>query len=196
MSEGVIKRGRGRPPKPLGTGDRGSLTIRVRAEVRADVERASVRYGRSLSEEIEHRLEASFAFRQYFRQELGEDIFCIANAMASSLSYLEDFKGHIWTEDQETFDIFQETVSNLLKNYRDLVTKSDGRTSPSGDWDGKSTEELGQMLAAAGGLAPPRSRKPTPPPEPTSEQLEARALSKASMRKILAEKSSDDVGEA
>ena len=196
MSEVVMKRGRGRPPKPLGDAARGSLTIRVRAEVRADVERAAVRYGRSLSEEIESRLEASFALRQYFRQEMGEDVFCIANAMASSLSYLEEFKGKGWTEDQETFETFQSTVSNLLRNYRDLVTKAEGRTFPTGDFDGKSTEDLGQLLAALSGLAPPRIRKPAPPPELTDEQREGRALAKASMRKILAEKSAGEEEEA
>lgn len=196
MSDAVTKRGRGRPPKPLGDAARGSLTIRVRAEVRADIERASIRYGRSLSEEIESRLEASFAFRQYFRQELGEDIFAIANAMASSLSYLEDWKGKGWTEDQEVFETFQATVANLLRNYRDLTTKAEGRTFPTGDFDGKSTEELGQMLAAVGGLAPPRVRKPTPPPEPTDEHLEARARGMAGMRAMLEQQAASDEGDA
>ena len=196
MSEEATTKRRGRPAKPLGDAARGALTIRLRAEVRADVERASVRYGRSLSEEIESRLEVSFALKQYFRHEVGEDIFCIANAMASSLSYLEDYKGKGWREDQDTFETFQATVSNLLKNYRDLKTRAEGRAFPTGDFDGKSTNELGQMLAAVGGLAPPRVRKPAPPPERTDEQIEGRALAKASMRKILAEKSSDTDGEA
>lgn len=192
MSEGATTRRRGRPAKPLGDSARGPLTIRLRADVRADVERASVMYGRSLSEEIESRLEVSFALKQYFRHEIGEDIFRIANAMALSLSYLEEYKGKGWIEDQETFEVFQSTVSNLLRNYRDLATKVEGRIAPAGDFDGKSTDELGQMLAAVGGLAPPRVRQPAPPSEPTDEQREAQAREMASMRKILAEKSSDD----
>jgi hypothetical protein len=196
MTKAPAKSGRFKPVDPAPVSARATLTVRLRAEVRSEVERAAVRYGRSLSEEVESRLEVSFALKQYFRQEIGEDIFCIANAMASSLSYLEDYKEKSWIEDQNTFEAFQATVSNLLRNYRDLVTKAEGRAFPTGDFDGKSTEELGQMLAAVGGLAPPRVRKPTPAPEPTDEQLEARALSKASMRAIVAKRSASDEGDA
>lgn len=50
------KRRRGRPAlEPVG--QRSTLTIRIRIEVRRDVERAAILNGRSLSEEIEHRLE-------------------------------------------------------------------------------------------------------------------------------------------
>jgi len=196
MSDEATRKRRGRPPKPLGDAARGPLTIRLRADVRADVERASVRYGRSLSEEIESRLEISFALKQYFRHEIGEDIFCLANAMASSLSYLEGFTGKEWTEDQQTFETFQATMANLLRNYRDLKIKAEGRTFPVGDFEGKSTDERGQMLAGLGGLAPPRPRKPAAPAEPSDEQREGRARSMASMRAILSDDSSDDEGES
>jgi hypothetical protein len=39
---------------------RGNLTIRVRDEVRRGLEASAAESGRSLSEEAEHRLEASF----------------------------------------------------------------------------------------------------------------------------------------
>jgi len=50
---------RGRPPKPLGGKARGNLTIRLRDRVREDLEAAINESGRSLSEEIEYRLELS-----------------------------------------------------------------------------------------------------------------------------------------
>lgn len=53
------KRRRGRPPKPEHEKRRRNLTFRVRAHLRYRLELAAARDGRSLSEEIEHRLERS-----------------------------------------------------------------------------------------------------------------------------------------
>ena len=195
MPDETTEKRRGRPPKPLGDAARGPLTIRLRAEVRRDVERAAIRYGRSLSEEIESRLEVSFAFTQYVRHEWGDDIFRIAQAMAGSLSFLEDWTGESWIGDKETYDLLQLTVANIIRNYRDLINKADGRAWPQGGLNGKTPDELGQMFAAMGGLAPPRPKKPVPPPEPSNEQHEGRQRSMANMRKILAEKSPADDGE-
>ena len=108
---------------------------------------------------------------------------------------IEDWTGKSWADDEETAVILNMTVSNLLKNYRDLLNKAAGRHTPVGDFEGKTPDELGQMFAALGGLAPPRPRKPVSPPERSEEQLEARARSKGNMRKILSEGSSDDDGD-
>lgn len=178
---------RGRPAKPLGDAARGPLTVRLRAEVRSDVERAALRYGRSMSEEIESRLEVSFAFTQYIRHEWGDDVFRIAQAMAGGLSHIEDWTGKSWTKDKETCDLFEITASNIIRNYRDLVIKAVGRAWPQGDLEGKTHEELGQMFAALGGLAPPRLKKPTMPSEASDEQIGDRSRSMASMKAMLAE---------
>jgi hypothetical protein len=55
------KRKRGRPPKPEGERRRGNLTFRVRAHLRYLLQLRADRSGRSLSEEIEYRLERSLA---------------------------------------------------------------------------------------------------------------------------------------
>jgi len=52
---------RGRPPKPEGEKRRGNLTFRVRAHLRYLLQLRANRSGRSLSEEIEYRLERSLA---------------------------------------------------------------------------------------------------------------------------------------
>jgi hypothetical protein len=52
-------RGRGRPPKPEHERRRGNLTFRVRDRLRYRLEAYAKRDGRSLSEEIEQRLERS-----------------------------------------------------------------------------------------------------------------------------------------
>lgn len=179
-----------RRAKPVDTSappSRSTLTFRLRNEVRRDVERAAARYGRSLSEEIETRLEVSFAFTQYIKQEWGDDVFRIAQAMAASLSHIEDWTGKEWIKDEETCDLFEITASNIIRNYRDLVTKAAGRAWPQGDLEGKTHEELGQMFAAIGGLAPPRLKKPAVPAEASDEQIGDRSRSMASMKAMLAE---------
>jgi hypothetical protein len=53
-------RKRGRPPLPPGQGKRASFTTRLRAALRDRLKEAAANEGRSLSEEIEFRLELSF----------------------------------------------------------------------------------------------------------------------------------------
>src|SRR5690349_5265821 len=54
------KRNRGRPPMPAESRKRNNLTMRLRDETRAALEERAAANGRSLSEEIEVRLEQSF----------------------------------------------------------------------------------------------------------------------------------------
>lgn len=142
-----------------------------------------------MSEEIESRLEASFALTEYLRREWGEDIFRIAKAAAGSLSFIEDYTGKAWTEDEETYQTLQATMLNLIKNYRDRVAKRPGQPMPpQGDFDGKTIDERGQMFAAVGGIEPPRRSKPLPPTPTSDEDLAKRRQSKANMLALLAER--------
>lgn len=60
MDETKIKRGSGRPPKPAEEGKRQSLTFRLSADMRTEIERAAMQKGRSLAQEVESRLERTF----------------------------------------------------------------------------------------------------------------------------------------
>src|SRR3569833_3893582 len=60
----VEKKRRGRPIKPAVEGERIPLSLRVTAELKRDLERAAA--GRSLSQEAESRLEASFDDEELF----------------------------------------------------------------------------------------------------------------------------------
>jgi hypothetical protein len=53
-------RRRGRPPLPLGEAKRSSFNTRLRAVLKTRLQQAAADEGRSLSEEIEFRLERSF----------------------------------------------------------------------------------------------------------------------------------------
>jgi hypothetical protein len=58
------KRRRGGQPKPANERKRNNLTFRVRDKLRADLTAAAEANQRSVSEEIEHRVEASFVYER------------------------------------------------------------------------------------------------------------------------------------
>ena len=65
MQQSGTKR-RGRPPKPEQERKRGYLAFRARDHLRDDLRRRAEREGRSISEEIEHRLERSLYEEELF----------------------------------------------------------------------------------------------------------------------------------
>ncbi len=74
MSEQKTVR-RGRPPKDPADRKGGNLTIRLRGSARDQVQEAAAQSGRSLSEEIEHRVGLSFtweAVQNVMRAEPGQ----------------------------------------------------------------------------------------------------------------------------
>jgi hypothetical protein len=159
MAENEEPKKRGRPAKFANERTRGSLTVRLRDEVRNALEQSAIKYGRSLSEEIETRMEISLASIQQIKYEWGDDLFRIASAMAASLSHIEGQTGKSWFEDAETQNLFQLTAVEIIRNYKDMLDRN-GRLIPKGDFASKSPTELAQMFAAAGGMAPPRPKRP------------------------------------
>lgn len=159
MSEAEGTKKRGRPAKFAGDRTRGALTVRLRDEVRNDLELAATKNGRSLSEEIETRMELSLAGTQQIRSDWGEDVFRIAGALAGSLSHIEYWKGEGWLNSEETQRLFQLTAAEIVRNYADQVARK-RREVPHGDWETKTPEELAQIFAALGGMPPPRPKRP------------------------------------
>ncbi|MCK1679550.1 hypothetical protein IVA87_08760 [Bradyrhizobium sp. 147] len=150
--------GRGRKPKFGADRTRGSLTIRLRDRVRDDLEKAAEAAGRSLSEEVEHRLELMLNRRDELTYELGHDVLAIAKAAGQTLWHIERWSGKRWIEDEETFALFTQATAEVIRNYRDVV-RLERRDTPHGDFEGKSPTELAKMFASLAGIAPPRPLK-------------------------------------
>jgi hypothetical protein len=147
---------RGRPVKFGRERTRGPLTIRLRDRVRDDLSQAARGSGRSLSEEVEYRLDLALHQRDYLVEQWGQDVFSIAGAAARCLWHVERTTGRRWIEDDRTFDLFVRTMSGLIANYRDMVLLN-RRAVPieiDGALDGKSDQELAEIFAASG-LTPP-----------------------------------------
>jgi hypothetical protein len=145
---------RGRPPK-FATGERtrGPLTIRLRDQVRQELETAAAAAGRSLSEEIEYRLELSFSRRDYLHETWGDDFFNLADAAAKSLAHIERFTGKTWVEDERTGKLLEKVLAELVVRYRHqvAVTQMFGlEHQPQ-----KSDPELVNTFVTLSGLASP-----------------------------------------
>ena len=117
------KRKLGRPPLPLRERKRNNVTTRLRDGLKGDLENAAAEEGRSLSEEIEFRLELSFISEKERLAHLhhqfgGFDNYAIAKVMARIASQLSDQVFAPWTENEwiyhqvrEAFDTFLDGIA-------------------------------------------------------------------------------------
>lgn len=158
MKTAKKKTTRGRKPKFGADRTRGALTIRLRDRIRDDLEKAAKAAGRSLSEEVEHRLELMLNRRDELTSELGHDVLAIAKAAGRTLWHIERWSGKRWIEDEETFALFTHATAELIRNYRDVV-RIERRDTPHGEFEGRSPAELAKMFASSAGIEPPRPLK-------------------------------------
>jgi hypothetical protein len=136
------------------------LTIRLRDQVRHELESTAAAAGRSLSEEIEHRLELSFSRRDYLRETWGDDFFNLADAAAKSLGHLQHFTGESWVKDDRTGELLVKILAELVHRYRyqaDLAELWDPRAAAQ-----KSDPELVDTFATLSGLTGPERSPPAP----------------------------------
>jgi hypothetical protein len=106
--------GRGRLARLDVERTRGPLTVRLRDRIRSELEAAAVEAGRSLSEEIEHRIELSLARRDDLRHQWGDAVFNIAEAAAKALKAIQKFTGHDWVTDDRTHSLFVKTLNEIV----------------------------------------------------------------------------------
>ena len=161
MSEAEAPKKRGRPAKFAGERTRGSLTVRLRDEVRSELERAATKYGRSLSEEIETRMELSLAQKAQLKFEWGEDYYNIASRTAAALSYIEDIYGCRWHESEAVTRVFKETAAKIIENTRDHFERIE-RDRLSGvvtNLIDLPVEDQANWFAGLGGSSPPYKRQ-------------------------------------
>jgi hypothetical protein len=92
---------RGRPTLPEGKGKRQTLALRVTEERRKALEEAADRSGRSLSQELEIRLERSFDEEAAYG---GTEMAALFRTMAGAASVIRSrLGGKLWSRDAEAF---------------------------------------------------------------------------------------------
>lgn len=112
-----------RGPKPRGeyAGKSKVLSTRIRPDLRAALDAASKESGRSLSQEIEHRLRRTFTDEKEIRDRFGSrENFYIMRAidLAIQTVVMREESVAEWLNDRETFDRVCKTIGVVLDAIR------------------------------------------------------------------------------
>ena len=115
----VIKGGtvvrRGRPPRGPYANKRKTLSTRITSTLRTRLEEAAEESGRSLSQEIEFRLEQSFADDQAKHEAFGgKHVYALMRLLGSAVSLIETGTGRKWRDDLVTYHQVKATIDKLL----------------------------------------------------------------------------------
>ncbi len=109
---GEAVRRRGRPALPKGAGKRHALGLRATAECRRALEEAAATSGRSISQEIEFRLEQSFHQDAAFG---GREMAGLFRMMSGAAALICERRGvKAWSSDFETFLAIREAWRLLI----------------------------------------------------------------------------------
>ena len=157
-------RKRGGQVKPAAERKRNNLTFRARDDLKRRLEESSQVYRRSVSEEIEFRLEASLAEKNHLVEQWGEDIYRLADAMARALYMAERSSGASWANDNDVFDDLMESVPHIAQNLRSHIN---GIIPPRPelsrkDYAEQTRAERAGTLAAFASVTPPMKPRPAP----------------------------------
>ena len=124
-------RSRGRPRLPPDQGKRASFTTRIRAELRGRLDREASRVGRSLSEEIEFRLELSVRDQDVLSVDYGgPHNVRLMRVIASAIAAIEARKGARWTEDPQVL----QDVHAAIREVSDAFLLVASESTPDLSW--------------------------------------------------------------
>jgi len=113
--------GRGRPPLPAGAAKRASFNTRLRQSIKERLEGEAAKAGRSLSEEIERRLEASLEHEDTrTRFYGGPELDVLFKQIASAAEIIELKRGKSWIKDYESFIAFNAALKRILRQLEGL----------------------------------------------------------------------------
>jgi hypothetical protein len=140
-----------------GDGKRYPVNVRVTYELRRDLERAAAETGRSLTQELESRLETSLAKKTQLDAIWGWDLNPIFHAVAHALWRIEALTGKRWWEDEDTYDRFKRTAAVITENYRRTISQDFLQFKPASYQEtlDQSPDEQAVATAAAVGIGPP-----------------------------------------
>jgi hypothetical protein len=123
-SSTLARRGPGRPPKPEGEAKRAFYQARIREALKAELETSASAAGRSLSEEIEFRLERSLE-REETMREAGQRLLHARLGGPENAAYFltlasmpqSDGVGDTWLYDRAKYD-------RMAERYVDFIQRS------------------------------------------------------------------------
>ena len=103
MGETIKRSKMGRPPLPPGERRGASMGFRPTPQIRAKLEQAAHENGRSMSQEVEARLEASFLDEEARDREMGgKELHALFRLLGAAAEIIEARTGKICSEDWDT----------------------------------------------------------------------------------------------
>ncbi len=123
---------RGRPPLPPGEGKRASFNTRLRMALKKRLEEEAVQNGRSLSEQIEFRLERALHDEDAFYRQFGGKLrYRQMQLVAILIDAVEEKMGASWQSDHDTAVQVRHAVDTFLKMLapQSATDKSPGHAS-------------------------------------------------------------------
>jgi hypothetical protein len=142
------KRKPGRPPKRPGEKSEHNLTFRTRGSLRAGLIRAAEKNGRSISEEIEHRLERSLD-RDRMRGVYDDDP--LVEAFITILRSTEEVGGGRWYEDIVVNGAVATAINRYIRSALPESPKGETSSRPALDRAFKSAEMADRVLGRTKG---------------------------------------------
>ena len=107
--------GAGRKPRGEFRGKTATLTTRITPETRAALDRAAQKSGRSLSQEVEHRLDLSIRRDRDLNHQ--RHIRALAEAIALLTQQVERATGKCWRDDPFTGEALRHAIEFLISHY-------------------------------------------------------------------------------
>lgn len=109
----------GRPPLPPGERRRASMGFRPTPAIRRELEQTAFANGRSLSQEIEARLELSFAVEKTRIEAFGGDATdAVTKALAAAANAVSQKAKRSWLEDAGVYREVEKAIFLLLDAFR------------------------------------------------------------------------------
>lgn len=143
----------GRPPE-RGESKRSPISMRTTPSIRAALELAAEREGRSLAQEIEQRLERSVA-EEAVRG--GAHNVRLLDAIAAEIATIEELTGSRWHEDPTTFHLITLAVPEMLKRHAPPIANNEVVAKASAEYAAAKAkvDEAKAYLASIGAWALP-----------------------------------------
>ena len=149
---------RGRPPLPAGEGKRFPLNMRTTKAIRDKLQAAAQQSGRSLAQEVEFRLERSFADEETrYREFGGAHRYGLMRWLARTLEVAESITDKPVATDRETFRIAMHAMGTMLES---LTPQSGGLPDEASEDIGRGVgETFVKLVAKSRKKAKAKSRK-------------------------------------
>ncbi len=132
----------GRPPRGEYVDKRKTLSTRITSDLRDRLDKSADESGRSLSQEIEFRLEQSFRDQEALYREFGDElVYKMMRWFAIAIDAAQQVTDKSWKNDRETFRIATQAIWTMLRKG---IPESGGLPDRFADRMGK---RLGNQLA-------------------------------------------------